>query len=147
MLLSLIPVIIRMHYLKRHIPVELHTFDLRNFQRLPLWVVEYKALQFIVRLVVAYMCFFYIGACVLLLTVVYNAPEDILGRAGHSTAFGYSLFTSVMAFTNAGLSPRPSFRGNMNPLCLMIVDMSILAGNTMFPILLRWIIIFLNKVK
>jgi Trk-type K+ transport system membrane component len=135
-----------MYYLKRHIPVELHTFDLKNFQRLPLWVVEYKSLQFIVRLVVGYMLFFYIGGCLLMFIVVSTSEEDVLAKSGHSSALGFSLFSSVMAFTNAGLSPRPSFRGSMDPSMLIIVDVLILAGNTMFPILLRWIIIYLNKV-
>ena len=29
---SLFPVIVRMHYLKQHIPPDIHTFDLKNFQ-------------------------------------------------------------------------------------------------------------------
>jgi hypothetical protein len=65
-MISLLPVVVRQHYLKQHIPKELHTFDLKNFQRLTLWVVEYKSLQFVVRLVLMYQLFFYLGGAVLM---------------------------------------------------------------------------------
>jgi len=104
--ISLLPVVVRMSYLKRHIPLDFRTFDLNNFQKasangwrvvfsyfsaafeasalgrvplnglcchchracarvvvsppqVPLWVVEYKSLQLIVRIVCGYMAFFY----------------------------------------------------------------------------------------
>ena len=56
----------------------------------------------------------------------------------------FSIFTSIMAFTNAGIGLRPSFRG-VAPFVLVIVNGLVMAGNTFFPILLRWTIIALNK--
>jgi len=47
-----------MHYLKRHIPLDLDTFNISRFSRLPLWVVEYKSLQVIVTIVAYYIIFF-----------------------------------------------------------------------------------------
>ena len=35
-LLTVLPVVVRMHYLKKHIPLDLRTFDLRNFNRVRL---------------------------------------------------------------------------------------------------------------
>lgn len=64
------------------------------------------------------------------------------------SALGFSAFTSVMAFTNCGLSLRPLWRGNgLHPLALPLVGALCLAGNTLAPILLRWVIILLNKVS
>jgi hypothetical protein len=40
---------------------------------------------------------------------------------------------------------RPSFNGRIKPLVLVFVDVLVLAGNTLFPVLLRWAIILLNK--
>jgi Trk-type K+ transport system membrane component len=56
----------------------------------------------------------------------------------------FSFFTAIMAFTNAGIGLRPSFLG-VAPFLLVVVNVIVLAGNTFFPILLRWTIIALNK--
>lgn len=63
-----------------------------------------------------------------------------------ATRAGFSVFTSIMAFTNSGISLRPTFR-QVSPWLLLVVDVLCLAGNTFFPILLRWFIIFASKVS
>lgn len=71
-MLSLIPVRVRMHFLERHIPINLRTFTLSNFKVVPHWVVEYKALQFIFRLVLVYqLIFITIGACFIALLCIW----------------------------------------------------------------------------
>lgn len=99
-----------MHHLQKSIPLDLRTFDLKNFKKLPLWVVEYKALQLVNRIVVAYCAFFYVAGtiCLYLVTVVYGSEAVVsTGGDGKGTDWsghpgGFAIFTAIMAFTNAG---------------------------------------------
>ena len=75
---------------------------------------------------------------------VIGVPEDDSVSAWAEHPVGFSAFTTVMAFTNAGISMRPSFNGTIHPLVLVVIDALVLAGNTLFPVLLRWAIVFLN---
>jgi hypothetical protein len=159
-LLSLIPVLVRRVYLSRAIPLDLRTFDLSNFDRVPFWVVEYKCLVLLTRLVVAYQVLFMAcGALALwsLSATLIDGPlegreegrgGDVGGGCGGAASpLGFAAFTSIMAFTNAGVSLRPVWRGGgADPALLPLVGALCLAGNTFWPILLRWTIIFMNKL-
>ena len=148
-----------MHYLKRHIPLDLDTFNISRFSRLPLWVVEYKSLQVIVTIVAYYIIFFLvIGIFSFYVSIVRFGEEftmyDALDPSSEQTTsspFGFSVFMAVSAFTNCGLSLRPLFRSthrgsHIDPSMLFLVDMLALAGNTCFPVFLRWIITCLSYI-
>ena len=148
-----------MHYLKRHIPLDLDTFNVSRFSRLPLWVVEYKSLQVIVMIVASYIAIFLMmGILSFYVSILrfgeeftmYDALEPSVERTT-SSPLGFSVFMAVSAFTNCGLSLRPLFRStnrgsHIDPTMLFIVDMLALAGNTCFPVFLRWIITCLSYV-
>jgi len=118
---SLLPVAVRMYYLEARIPRNLRTFDLAKFKKLPLWIVEYKSLQIIIRIVAAYQVLF-MGLGFLALwgaaevlgddKVLYD-PDRQLGahHRTHASAAGFAAFTSVSAFANCGLGLRPDWRG------------------------------------
>lgn len=112
-MLSLIPVRVRMHFLERHIPINLRTFTLSNFKVVPHWVVEYKALQFIFRLVLVYQfVFIMLGASFIALLCLWCGDERIIYEDKNglvASRSGFSLFTAIMAFTNSGISLRPTF--------------------------------------
>ena len=99
-----------MHHLEKSIPLDLRTFDLKNFKKLPLWVVEYKALQLVKRIVVGYCAFFYIAGtiCLYLVTIGYGSKAvvstggDGIGTDWSGHPWGFAAFTTIMAFTNTG---------------------------------------------
>jgi len=153
-LLSILPVVVRMHYLQGYIPMDLRTFDLRKFRKVPLWVVEYKALQLIRNVVLFYVTFFLCFGVLAIWTCIYQygeervmyKPGEHVGGEWHAVSpLSFSVFTAVMGFTNSGLSLRPTLRGGgMFPGLLAILDVLALAGNTFFPVLLRWSLVFLS---
>jgi Trk-type K+ transport system membrane component len=67
------------------------------------------------------------------------------GARTFASPLGFAAFTAVSAFSNCGLSLRPAFHGHINPSMLLVVNVLALAGNTFFPILLRWTLIFLSR--
>ena len=97
-------------------------------------------------------------------------PHDKFAPTRASPA-GFAAFTSISAFANCGLSLRPNFRGapvffhlvggtmplklcalycllvagNVNLSVYLILDILCLAGNTLFPVLLRWTVIALSR--
>ena len=104
--------------------------------QVPLWVLEYKSLQLILRVVVIYLVFFHlVGFAALYLCAVIYGGDEVMGAGPweeHSS--GFSAFTTVMAFANAGISIRPTFNGDrIAPLVLVILDALILAGKFSFP--------------
>jgi Trk-type K+ transport system membrane component len=146
-----------MHYLKRHIPLDLDTFNISRFRRLPLWVVEYKSLQLIVVIVASYMSFFLAaGSLAFYVTIKWRGEDATMNdnlapssEQTNSSPMGFSIFMTVSAVTNCGYSLRPLFRSynrgsHIEPAMLLIIDVLALAGNTCFPVFLRWIITSLS---
>ena len=149
--LSLIPVWVRLFYLKRSIPLNMRTFNLRDYERLPSFVVEYKCLQLISRIAIAYMVIMYALGTILIYVAVMVAGKDETiydpqyTPPSFASPLGFAIFTSVSAFTNCGFSLRPTYRGNISPSILVVINFLSLSGNVFFPIFMRWIIIFLSR--
>jgi hypothetical protein len=100
-----------MHHLQKSIPLDLRTFDLKNFKRLPLWVVEYKALQLVARIVVGYCVWFYVvGTLGLYLAALGYGGDAVVSTGSNAGSgndwsghpLGFAAFTAIMAFTNTG---------------------------------------------
>lgn len=58
-MMSIAPSVVRMYYLRKHIPADMRVYDLKKFERIPQWLVEYKSLQFLLRFVIGYQIVWY----------------------------------------------------------------------------------------
>jgi len=145
--LSLIPVLIRIFYLRRIIPKEFRTFNLNNYQRVPEWMVEYKSLTILVRIVIAYQVITYLlFGSIMYLTILNSTTlqnKVIDESAANGDYFYWTIWHVVSAYCNVGFSLQNSsfetFKSN-SPILLSMAGL-VLFGNVLYPLLLRWIII------
>lgn len=162
-LLSLFPVVVRTRALEGALPrLELDddhgrqcwlsrwrnkrvTFDLRKYRLVPEWLVEYKALCFLLRIVVVYHAVVYcVYGGTLALAVKFVPAVRRAARADvGASALGWATFTTISAFNNVGfVLQRDGFASlNDQPLILFVTGMLVLHGNVLYPACLRWIIV------
>jgi len=154
-LTSLVPVVIRIRYLRQVIPRNYRTFNLNNFKRVPEWLVEYKALVYLVRIVLVtnlIVYLFYGGLLYYFLTSTEDSMAVLSNTdntaAAANTPFYWTLFHTISAYNNCGFSlQRDSFASfDSNLGILYCLNMLVLHGNVLFPIFLRWIIIWLSAL-
>lgn len=121
------------------------TFDLRKYRLVPEWLVEYKALCFLLRIVVAYHAVVYcVYGGTLALAFRYMPAVERAARANvGASALGWATFTTISAFNNVGfVLQRGGFASlNDQPLILFVTGMLVLHGNVLYPACLRWIIV------
>ena len=154
-LTSLVPVIIRLRYLRQVIPRNYRTFNLNNFKRVPEWLVEYKALVYLVRIVLVTNLMVYLFYGGLLYSFLTSSEESIAvlndttrTASAANTPLYWTVFHTISAYNNCGYSlQRDSFASfDSNLGVLSCLNMLILHGNVLFPIFLRWIIIWLSAM-
>ncbi|GMH66299.1 hypothetical protein TL16_g04398 [Triparma laevis f. inornata] len=151
--MSLVPVLIRLRSLRQVIPKNYRTFNLNKFKRVPEWLVEYKSLVYLVRIVVVTNIVVYLFYGSILYTIV-TTNEDaqrILSlpttASGSSPAY-WTVFHVISAYNNCGYALMPnSFEDFANvPSVYFCLNMLILHGNVMYPVVLRWTIILLSAI-
>jgi hypothetical protein len=152
-LLSLIPVAIRIRAIHKVIPPHhLRTFDLKNYKRVPEWLVEYKSLQYLLRIVLLYQVLVYtVCGLLLYLGIRWNAANgagDVVeSSAAHGDMFYFVAFHVVTAYNNCGFAlMQDSFGSLQYSSVLFAMNCAILCGNVLYPILLRWLIILLSSI-
>lgn len=171
--LSLVPVVLRLRALERALPrcddprmlasmlpkrrkfrwcstsrVADVTFDLDHYRVVPQWLVEYKALVLLVRVVVVYQVVVYLvffGALNWYVDVTHSAEKLGPGEAGVAV-WQWSAFTVVSSFTNCGLTLQAkSFQGfESHGMLLFLVAFCALLGNVLYPAMVRWIVVCLS---
>ncbi|KAH8072161.1 high-affinity potassium ion transmembrane transporter [Aureococcus anophagefferens] len=144
------------------------TFDLRNYKRVPEWLVEYKALLILQRVILAYHAACYLVYGGLIAAYVARVPSarraataDVAAAPLPWAAF-HTLSASVWksniqsdfnvrviersAFNNVGFSlQRDGFMGfARHPVLLYLVMGLVLHGNVLYPPCVRWIIVGLS---
>ena len=75
-MLSLVPAIIRLRNLRSILPTT-GTFDLLRFKRVPQWLVEYKAIVFLIRIVIGYQVVVYAFYFTCLCVLISNDPAAV----------------------------------------------------------------------
>ena len=113
--------------------------------------VEYRALKLLTWLLPAYTLFWlFIIMVVMKPYAAHTSTANVIKTAqpGNLSPVWWSIFTSVSAYSNCGLS---LLRQSMIPLSnnyliLIFTGMVTLAGNTLYPIFLRLSIILLSKI-
>lgn len=133
--------------MKRIMREPINKNELTREQRDHLGGAEYRALDFLSRLVPCYYIFFNIGFgfIIRIYVAVSKYAQEVLGTVD---PWVFSFFTSMSAFNNLGLIPLDA---NMVPFqsapFLPIVNMVlILAGNTAYALFLRLIVWIMYKV-
>lgn len=146
-MLTLCPVYIRMRSLRAVLPdnAGARGFDLKRFARVPQWLVEYKALQLCVAVVLFYQLLLHVlcaGALYLLLVFDDEAAAIVTagsGYPGEEVGLGwFSVFTAVSAYCNCGfaLLPTSLILFATKPAILLVVEILILGGNVLLPVFL-----------
>ena len=159
-LLSLTPVLIRIRSVHTILPedVRSRTFNLKHYKRVPEWIIEYKALRILVATVVIYelACYAVFGTFIITSLYLYKNRygwDDIEDDNTNTTAtaigtnanpFSASVFTTISAFNNVGYEIFDMSKLGSESWFISSINILVLAGNVMFPVLLRWIIIGLN---
>ena len=149
-LLSLVPVGIRIRAIHKIIPPNhLRTFDLKNYKRVPEWMVEYKALQYLLRIVIFYNVLVYVffGFFLYLSVVSSASAKAVVDQSAAKGDYAYfALFHLITAYNNCGFAlQQNSFQSLQETPILLAMNLTILCGNVLYPILLRWLIIFLSS--
>ena len=156
-LASLIPISIRIHYYRRSLPRILRpeNIDLFQYERVPVPLIEYKALLLLRNTVLLYTlaCYIFYGLCMYIWIYSSSKHRDIAVHAlsENGSSFGsilrFTIFLVISAFTNTGfiISNDSLSKFVDSPFFLFCVNMLILHGNVLFPIFLRWIIVLLNS--
>ena len=156
-LASLIPISIRIHYHRRSLPRILppENFDLFQFERVPVPLIEYRALLLLRNIVLLYtlVCYIFYGLCMYIWIYSSSKHRDIAVQAlsENGSSFGsilrFTIFLVISAFTNTGFIVSNDSLSDFvdSPFFLFCVNMLILHGNVLFPIFLRWIIVLLNS--
>ena len=154
--MSLVPVVIRVFYLRSTIPKKFRRLNLNSFKQVPEWLVEYKALIFLTKIVMAinalvYLCY---GTLLYLLITGSESNMKVLideketAAAVDGSAVYWTAFHTVSAYNNCGFSLQKHsfthFSGSGG--VLFVINMLVLHGNVLHPIFLRWIIIMLSAV-
>ena len=120
-------------------------FDLRRYKRVPQWLVEYKALVFLARIICIYHIFVYLFYGGLLALVVAYSPAAFSASQASMdiSPTAWSFFHVLSAFNNCGFSlQQDGFAGFVQtPVVLGLVNMLILHGNVLYPPCIRWIIV------
>eukprot|EP01050_Picozoa_sp_SAG11_P002062 SAG11_NODE_100_length_16863_cov_12.374911_4_plen_430_part_00 len=142
-MLTLCPVWIRMRSLRRALPPELVGRDLKDFHRVPQWLVEYKAMRLCMVVVLSYQAFFY-GACGMLLYTMLKLDDEaasiVMSTEKGPSLEWYTIFTVVSAYCNCGFSLLDTsfVLFDEKPAVLICVEVLILAGNVLLPVLLHF---------
>eukprot|EP00975_Prorocentrum_lima_P070199 12930673-Prorocentrum_lima.AAC.1 len=74
-MISLVPVYIRMQSLRPLLPLEGAAFDLQRYRRVPQWLVEYKALVILLRIMLAYQAILYLTFFLAIYAYVASSPH------------------------------------------------------------------------
>ncbi|KAK3288446.1 hypothetical protein CYMTET_4078 [Cymbomonas tetramitiformis] len=148
-MLALVPIAIRIRSLRQI--VTYGTFNLSNFRRVPEWVVEYKALVILFRVVLLYNLLVYLvyGLAMFLRIIFSQATRELVHETAPGTSIlGWIVFHTVSAYCNVGFSLMPNALIPFDDQTFLkfCLCMLILHGNVGFPIVLRWIIILLNHL-
>ena len=147
-MLSLYPVFVRVNSLKKVIPPHLRTFDLAKYRRVPQWIVEYKALILLIRVVIVYQIAIYFIFILIIWARLSPDWESNDGTSGHCgcSAFEWAAFHGVSAYCNVGLSITSDSMVGIRDIGTVsfALCMLVLCGNVLFPMFIRWIIIALS---
>ena len=160
-MLTLVPAYIRMRSLSK-IVGELKAsnpalagrdfFDLTTYSRIPQWLIEFKAMELLVILVLLYQVAVHL-VCGGLMYVLLATDAEASGYL--STATGqppsvlwFCVFHAVSAYCNCGFALLPSsmILFAHKPGILFCLVGLIIAGNTLLPVLLRWTITWASSL-
>uniref|UniRef100_A0A7S1XRX3 ZC3H15/TMA46 family C-terminal domain-containing protein n=2 Tax=Phaeomonas parva TaxID=124430 RepID=A0A7S1XRX3_9STRA len=145
-MISLVPVSIRIRSLRSVLPdAENRTFDLRRFRRVPQWLVEYKALVILRRMMLAYQAIVYLGLGSAIYVHVASTPHltDLIEQYAHTDPLTWSIFHTISAYNNAGFSLQAASMIHFAdyPAILTLISVVCLLGNIMLPVVLRWTLV------
>lgn len=147
---SLAPVILRIRALRRALPREdgAVTFDLRKYRLVPEWLVQYKALCFLLRIVIFYHVVVYLvyGGLLAVLIATTPAARRASREAVVTTPVAWATFHSISAFNNVGFTLQHNGFESLSdqPAVLFATGMLVLHGNVLYPACIRWIIVALS---
>ncbi|CAD7929647.1 unnamed protein product [Amoebophrya sp. A120] len=104
--------------------------------------LEYRALGFLVYVTLVYVALWIVGGFLVLLCCAKDVRPSEHHHDAHWTTV---LYAAASAFHNNGLTlSENSFVDYPEPF-LIVAGLIVLAGNTMFPVLLRWILVLLER--
>ncbi|KAI8970230.1 cation transport protein-domain-containing protein [Mycotypha africana] len=139
--------------MKRIMREPIHKSELTREQRYRLGGAEYRAIDFLTRLVPAYYIFFIVGFGFFFRIYVAASSYaqkvlETLHENGPIDPWFFSFYTSLSAFNNLGLIPIDSGMVPFQsaPCALILTMILILVGNTAYAICLRLIIWILYKI-
>ncbi|XP_050375359.1 sodium transporter HKT1-like [Argentina anserina] len=128
---------------KPNIHHDLKTFDLDSI------TIKYKSIRSLASVVLVYLLVVHIGGSTLVslyITLVPSARQVLKNKGIDLLTF--AVFTTVSTFANCGFIPTNEnmivFKNNSGLLLLLIPQ--ILLGNTLYPVILRFIIWILEKI-
>lgn len=146
-LISLCPVCVRLYRLSRIIPADA-SLSLHSYNRIPLWLVEFQSLKYLLYIVLAYQLVVYVvmGSLLALLTAESHQNRGAVDTDTDGSVLWFAVFSTISAFNNVGFSTlSDSFEKTTSGLNTVLAII-VLCGNVMFPIFLRWIIVFMSSV-
>lgn len=164
-LLSCFPVVMRIMALEAILPRtadqsspkrwwrrrKIATFDLRRYRLVPEWLVEYKALVFLLRIILCYHAVVYIFYGTILACYVAFVPPARHSALHDSDATpgAWACFTVITSFNNVGFTLQNDGFAKLHdkPVALLAVGMLVLHGNVLYPACLRWIVVWLSAVS
>lgn len=146
-LISLLPVLLRLRALRPLVRSKAHrSLPTRGAPRVRQWDVEREALLLLLRVV---LCF-HVGVAAAAAGMM--APRFAAYFAAHpdvhadSSVAGWAAFHALSAFNNVGytLTPDSLQPFIFEPLVLLPVALASLAGNVLYPLLIRWCVVALS---
>jgi hypothetical protein len=122
-------------------------YDLSESDRIRLGGTEYKAIVFLSWLVPIYFILWQLLGCLACGAYVNNYYASTTEKNGINP-FWTGAFNAVSAFNNSGMSLLDANMTVFNKAVYLLLTMGllILAGNTMYPVFLRWIVWTIRQI-
>ncbi|KAK2948167.1 K+ Transporter [Blattamonas nauphoetae] len=111
-------------------------------------VYEYRAMGKLIRYVFLYMLIWYlIGVLIIDMTVIFSPYLRNLLSEEKTSPFFFSLFAAISCFNNCGMSVLENGFGDViaYPTISLTLGFLIIAGNTLFPLFLRFFVNFFKS--
>ncbi len=143
--ITLIPVVLRRRALEKLLPSGASR-EIDQYRRVPAWLVEYKALSALIRIVVLFHLCSYVFWGAFIYVGLSSQPDASAQEVNPLVA---TISMVIAAFNNAGINlsveDLSKLRNDADDAPVFIgMCMLSLSGNVLYPLLLRWIVIFLN---
>lgn len=141
-LIAIVPVFLRLRALNGILPKdECRRFDVQSLHRQPQWLIEYKSLILLLRVVLVIHVSFYLLGLAFLVPRIAQYLDTNEGRARYPDAspWGWAIFLVVSAWNNAGFTLSADSLVPFHNDFAMLFAIGLLAvlGNVGYPLVVR----------